>query len=84
MKTVAIIKASSISKNFPDRYKLRLGGKSILGSIVKRIQESKIINENEIVLATTNDSVDEQRASRCKTCTLVYEKINEVTVRNKM
>ncbi|MEE9214605.1 MAG: hypothetical protein V3U54_07385 [Thermodesulfobacteriota bacterium] len=82
MKTVAIIKASSISKNFPDRYKLRLGGKSILGSIVKRIQESKIINE--IVLATTNDSVDEQRASRCKTCTLVYEKINEVTVRNKM
>ena len=82
MKTVAIIKASSISKNFPDRYKLRLGGKSILGSIVKRIQESKFINE--IVLATTNDSVDKQGASRCKTCTLVYEKINEVTVRNKV
>ncbi len=82
MKTVAIIKASSISKNFPDRYKLRLGGKSILESIVKRIQESKIINE--IVLATINDSVDEQGVSRCKTCALVYEKINEVTVRNKV
>ncbi len=82
MKTVAIIKASSISKNFPDRYKLRLGGKSILESIVKRIQESKFINE--IVLATTNDSVNEQEVSRCKTCTLVYEKINEFTVKNKV
>jgi UDP-2-acetamido-3-amino-2,3-dideoxy-glucuronate N-acetyltransferase len=27
---------------------------------------------------------DKQGVSRCKTCTLVYEKINEVTVRNKM
>ncbi len=26
---------------------------------------------------------DEQGVSRCKMCTLVYEKINEVTVRNK-
>ncbi|KKK56894.1 hypothetical protein LCGC14_3059970, partial [marine sediment metagenome] len=29
-------------------------------------------------------SFDEQGVSRCKTCTLVYEKINEVTVRNKV
>ena len=29
-------------------------------------------------------SFDKQVVSRCKTCTLVYEKINEVTVRNKV
>ena len=27
---------------------------------------------------------DEQGIGRCKTCTLVYEKINEVTVKNKV
>jgi spore coat polysaccharide biosynthesis protein SpsF (cytidylyltransferase family)/MoaA/NifB/PqqE/SkfB family radical SAM enzyme len=64
MKITAIIKASSISKNFPDRYKLRLGGKSILESIVNRIQESQFINE--IVLATTNDGVDDELVATAK------------------
>ncbi len=64
MKITAIIKASSISKNFPDRYKLKLGGKSILRSIVCRIRESQFIND--IVLATTNDSVDDQLVAMAK------------------
>ena len=64
MNVVAVIKASSISNYFPERYKLTIGGLPLLEFIINRIRKSKLIND--IVLSTTRDTGDDQLVSTAK------------------
>lgn len=57
MKIVAVIKASSISSHFPDRFKAKIGSDMLLEFIIKRVRNSKLIND--IVLATSSDTMDD-------------------------
>ena len=58
MTIAAIIKASNISNNFPDRYKAKIADKFLFECIVDRIRTSKFVDT--IVLATTDDASDDK------------------------
>lgn len=56
MKIIAVIKASSRSQCYPERYSARIDGVPLLDFMVGRIRQSKYINK--IVLSTTAEKVD--------------------------
>jgi MoaA/NifB/PqqE/SkfB family radical SAM enzyme/spore coat polysaccharide biosynthesis protein SpsF (cytidylyltransferase family) len=63
-RIVAVIKASSISNYFPNRFDTTIGGCGLLPYIVNRIRISKLVND--IALATTNDSQDDPLAESAR------------------
>jgi len=56
IKTLAIVQARSGSKRFPKKILKKIGNKSILEILLRRLKRSKEIDK--IVLATTNKKVD--------------------------
>ena len=60
MNTVAIIKASTISGHFPERYHVKLQEKTLLEFIVDRMKQSKMVHS--LVLATTTADEDDELA----------------------
>jgi len=64
MTIAAIIKASNISNNFPDRYKAKIAGKHLLEYMVDRIITSKFVDT--IALATTDDAFDDELVEMAK------------------
>ncbi|RJQ28965.1 radical SAM protein [Candidatus Parcubacteria bacterium] len=69
MKIAAIIKASNISKHFPNRYKTKIEDCLLLEFIVRRVRVSEFVND--IVLATTNDFLDDELVEMGRTLGLV-------------
>lgn len=57
MKVTAIIKASSISNYFPDRYRVTIDGLPLLEFIINRVRGSRLIDD--IILSTTKDKADD-------------------------
>lgn len=58
MKIGAVIKASSISRHFPERYRVKINGTRLLSYIVQRLAQSSYISS--IVLATSDDEIDDR------------------------
>lgn len=57
MEATAVIKASSISNYFPERFAVKIQGQPLLDIIVARLRQSNVIRT--IVLATSDDEIDD-------------------------
>jgi radical SAM protein with 4Fe4S-binding SPASM domain len=57
MEASAVIKASCISENFPERFKVKIQDQPLLKFIVDRLRQSEILQH--IVLATSDDPIDD-------------------------
>jgi len=57
MEASAVIKASSISNYFPERFDVKIQDRSLLEVVVDRLRQSRLITK--IVLATSDDEIDD-------------------------
>ena len=57
MEASAVIKASSISNYFPERFEVKIQDRSLLEFVVDRLRQSNILQK--IVLATSDDEIDD-------------------------
>lgn len=64
MKTLAIVQARMGSGRLPGKVLMDLGGETILGRVVRRLQRSREIDQ--IVVATTQQAADDEIVGACE------------------